>query len=837
MTPIKTVLAAAEAHAEVKRVGGEFVTNWPAPGHPDEHPSCHIREMDDGTVVIKCRSRNCSFEDMAKGLGLPERDFFPPKPEKRKQKELGPCVATFLYELTHGKTAYKACRFQFPGSTEKTFILFRPDGNGKWIANLKDVERIPYRWPELLEADPSAPICIFEGERKVDLARDKLGVIATCNPGGTGGSNLWKTPAFQKAVKGRDIIIIPDHDEPGEKHAATVAPAIVSVAKSIKVVRLPLKNQGDDVVQFIEAGGTREQFLALVAAAPVWTPAPAEATVRRLRPEIEVGTDESRVVDEAIAALAIAPEVYVRGPEVVEIVTDTPATRGVTRAGPLVRIHRSPEPRVRELLSTYAQWMSTGRDGESLVEAHPPLWAVRAVVSRGHWPALRPLIAVAEAPTMRPDGTILTEPGYDPATGIYLAPGVRVTIPDHPTRDQAIAAVAELADIIGDFPLASEAGRSAWLAGVLTATVRPAIDGPAPMIIIDASVPGAGKTLMVDASAMITTGRPAARTTFVADDAEMRKRITAIALAGDPLALLDNVVGTIGCPSLDAALTGTTWRDRVLGSSAMTAELPMRTVWWATGNGLVIGADLIRRALLVRLEPMMERPEERTGWRHPRLLDHVRDVRAELLSAALTIPRAYVVAGRPDQRLTPMGSYTAWSDLVRSAVVWAGMADPCATVGEIRACDPRADALAGLLATWPAAPDAPATVAELLAAATPGTPWRAALCEWCPPRGADLLPVSRALGNRLRGVRRRVVGAQYIDAGPHGRGGVSWLLRATGSRLPSRDCVTPVTLVSRYACNEQVQNIDIGGRTVTTVTQSQGSDDGPDPGDGEGEVS
>ena len=556
-------------------------------------------------------------------------------------------------------------------------------------------------------------------------------------------------------------------------------------------------------------------------------PAPAEATVRRLRPEIEVGTDESRVVDEAIAALAIAQEVYVRGPEIVEIVTDTPATRGVTRVGPLVRIHRSPEPRVRELLSTYAQWMSTGRDGESLVEAHPPLWAVRAVVSRGHWPALRPLIAVAEAPTMRPDGTIITEPGYDPATGIYLAPGVRVTIPDHPTRGQAIAAVAVLADIIGDFPLASEAGRSAWIAGVLTAAVRPAIDGPAPMIIIDASVPGAGKTLMVDASAMITTGRPAARTTFVADDAEMRKRITAIALAGDPLALLDNVVGTIGCPSLDAALTGTTWRDRVLGSSAMTGELPMRTVWWATGNGLVIGADLVRRALLVRLEPMVERPEERSGWRHPRLLDHVRDVRAELLSAALTIPRAYAVAGRPDQGLTPMGSYTAWSDLVRSAVVWVGMADPCATIGEIRACDPRADALAGLLATWPAAPDTPVNVAELLAAATPGTPWRAVLCEWCPPRGADLLPVSRALGNRLRGVRRRVVSGQYIDAGPHGRGGVSWLLRATGPRLPGRDSVTPVTLVSRYTCNEQVQNIDIAGRTVTTVTQSQGSDDGP----------
>ena len=77
---------------------------------------------------------------------------------------------------------------------------------------------------------------------------------------------------FQKVAKGRDIIVIPDHDEPGEKHAATVAQSIAGVVKSVKVVRLPLKNQGDDIVEWIEAGGTREQLLALVEAAPLWTP-------------------------------------------------------------------------------------------------------------------------------------------------------------------------------------------------------------------------------------------------------------------------------------------------------------------------------------------------------------------------------------------------------------------------------------------------------------------------------------------------------------------------------------------------------------------------------------
>jgi len=277
VSAIDTVRAAAEAHGQVRRVGAELVTNCPA--HPDEHPSLYIREMDGGKVTVTCRSNHCAFRDIAAGWGLAQRDFFPPKPEQHKRKGLGPCVATFLYELTYGKTAYKACRFQFPGSRDKTFVLFRPDENGRWIANLKGVERIPYRLPELSAADLSETLFILEGERKVDLVRKKLGIVATCNPGGAGGSNLWKTSAFAKGVKGRDTIIIPDNDPAGEKHATTVAQSIAGVAKSIKIVRLPLKNAGDDVVQWIEAGGTREQLLALVEAAPIYGAAEPEEPI------------------------------------------------------------------------------------------------------------------------------------------------------------------------------------------------------------------------------------------------------------------------------------------------------------------------------------------------------------------------------------------------------------------------------------------------------------------------------------------------------------------------------------------------------------------------------
>jgi putative DNA primase/helicase len=59
----------------------------------------------------------------------------------------------------------------------------------------------------------------------------------------------------------------------------------------------------------------------------------------------------------------------------------------------------------------------------------------------------------------------------------------------------------------------------------------------------------------------------------------------------------------------------------------------------------------------------------------------VRRDRGRYVAAALTIVRAYIVAGKPD-RLRPLPSYEPWSDLVRSSLVWLGRSDPVATMEE-----------------------------------------------------------------------------------------------------------------------------------------------------------
>ena len=133
------------------------------------------------------------------------------------------------------------------------------------------------------------------------------------------------------------------------------------------------------------------------------------------------------------------------------------------------------------------------------------------------------------------------------------------------------------------------------------------------------------------------------------------------------MVLIDNIIGEFGSASLDAALTGTVWKDRVLGRSEIV-ELPLITTWGATGNNVVLRADTSRRVCHIRLESELENPEERLDFRHPNLLQWVQEQRSRLLAAALTILSAYCRAGRPAQNLKAWGSYEGWSSLVCGGV-------------------------------------------------------------------------------------------------------------------------------------------------------------------------
>lgn len=506
------------------------------------------------------------------------------------------------------------------------------------------------------------------------------------------------------------------------------------------------------------------------------------------RSHIVVDTDEARITCDTIIALEKRGFVYQRAGKIVEprLVAVTPGEALGHEANQYQIVEAKPA-RVRYLVSECCKFTKMGKKGKAVDANVPDYLPAMIIASPLPFPVLS---SIAEAPTLRPDGSLLSQPGYDEATGIYLASSsITVDVPEAPTLADAQASGAILLDVIHDFPV-SEAGKSVWVSGVLSTACRGAINGPVPMHIIDATTRGAGKSKYVDAANIITTGRAAPRNSYPERDEEMDKRIAAIALAGNTTVLLDNVIGELGCASLDAALTSTSYQGRVLGKLELTSALPMRAVWWATGNGMTVKADLARRSIIARLEPGCDHPEEREGprpgvkWRHPDLLGYVRDQRARLLSAALTVVRAYIVAGRPQQNLKAM-DFDAWSNLIRSAIVWMGLADPGATVKEVRETDAQADAFELMMECWPGKPGEYLTVAKLLECAATDISWRNAVIQWCTPENGRELPSLRRLGNHLRAIKGAIVNDRKLVSDKKTMHGMTWgQVRGDGTPAP-----------------------------------------------------
>ena len=319
----------------------------------------------------------------------------------------------------------------------------------------------------------------------------------------------------------------------------------------------------------------------------------------------------------------------------------------------------------------------------------------------GMW-KLRRLAGTINAPTLRPDGSILERPGYDAATGIFYHPAgvVFPAIPAEPSRAEALAALAMFKRLLSEFPFTSPASRSVALSGFLTACVRRSLP-TAPGHASTAPVAGSGKSMLSDLISMVATGHDAPVIAQGRTEEEMEKRLGAALIAGDAIISIDNCTEPLEGALLCQALTQQILMIRRLGQS-VNVETPSNAAIFATGNNLKIVGDLTRRFLVCALDPQMERPELRTFNTDPHkiLCEH----RARYVVAALTVMRAWIVAGRPDfpNRQPALGSFEEWSHLVRDCLMWLGEADPCETIEAARADDPERTQLAALLENWEA---------------------------------------------------------------------------------------------------------------------------------------
>ncbi len=761
---------------------------WEArcPGHEDHRESLSIGTGDGGRVLLICHA-GCDVNAILAAMHLTTADLFPEKEQRRPKKSKSQIVAAYDYRDEHGVVLYQAVRFE-----PKDFKQRTPDGRGGWIWKLNGVGRVLYRLPEIIGADESSVVFFVEGEKDADCLAG-IGLVATTSSGGA--TNFDKTPAdhVRLVLDGRRVVILPDNDIPGRVYAKNVARCLNGAAASVKVLQLPGLPPKGDVSNWLDGGGTAAELERLASAAPEWGTvhdddevssdgrSSSNATATDL-PQIFITTKERDVADQALAALAEERDIYHRGGELVHVITekDAPKIKAVTTAT------------LRERMAASARWVKRDTEG-NVKPAHPAEWAVRASHSRGEWPSLRPLVGISNTPTLRPDGTLLDCPGYDPTTGILYQPFTSYpTVSIYPGPDDVAAAREALQDPFVDFPFKAEADRAAAIAAIMAIVARTAIDGSVPITVGTASTPRTGKGLAIDTISIAATGREPLKITCPAsdNDDEWRKMIISHLRDGTTVVCLDNVVGQLGSAPLCAVLTAwPDFTDRLLGQLT-NVTAPARTVWLATGNGISLHSDMPGRVLTCHQDANMENPEDRTGFRYPDLKSHVRQRHPHMVHAALTILRAFHVAGRPQHGKPRLGGFEAWDSLIRSACVWAGIGDPDGARERTRIeGDSDKNALRGALMAWENAfGDAPTTMAAACAKAAgdakaPGDPELAsALCEIL--SGSRTQLNTRTLGYALRRYKGRIAAGRYFDEGTRYEGIRRWLVRCVEPTAP-----------------------------------------------------
>jgi hypothetical protein len=154
-----------------------------------------------------------------------------PKPKPPAETPRRVIEAEYVYRDETGRPAFMVRRYR-----PKAFSQHRPDGRGGWVPGIQGVRLLPYRLPELLQAEIAF---VPEGEKDCEALFD-FGFTATCNPMGAGKfGRLFRQHNWEPFFRGKICVVIPDADAAGARHAADVVATLTVVARSVVILRPP----------------------------------------------------------------------------------------------------------------------------------------------------------------------------------------------------------------------------------------------------------------------------------------------------------------------------------------------------------------------------------------------------------------------------------------------------------------------------------------------------------------------------------------------------------------------------------------------------------------------
>jgi hypothetical protein len=254
------------AESIARQLGGATKAgdNWSCkcPAHEDKRASLSIKEDSSGKLLVHCHA-GCAQTDVvaelkARGLWNSHKTVPPPDPTPVRinlGQGKGQVIAEYSYTDEDGQLLYQALRY-----LPKDFRQRAPINGSGWTWSIKGVRRVMYRLPEVLAAVAEGrTVYVCEGEKDVEAARS-LGLVATCNAmGADNGTGTKWLPEFADCLRGADVVVVPDQDDPGIRHAEWVISTLKDKARSVKVVN---PAAGKDLADWIEAGATVDDIVS-----------------------------------------------------------------------------------------------------------------------------------------------------------------------------------------------------------------------------------------------------------------------------------------------------------------------------------------------------------------------------------------------------------------------------------------------------------------------------------------------------------------------------------------------------------------------------------------------
>ena len=449
---------------------------------------------------------------------------------------------------------------------------------------------------------------------------------------------------------------------------------------------------------------------------------------------------------------------------------------------------------VSAVLQHHISFTQTNKKGEARQVPLPPLVASSLVhcPQAGLW---WPLAGVVHHPVLAADWRLVRRPGYDEGTKLWLSWEGAAPDPDSVTAEE----VAEVWWRLTDFPFESLSDLTHAMGLFLNPFVRPSVEGPTPMHMIEsvgsgeAGTPGAGvgKTYLAELVGLVALGRAPDVRGLDGWRSEARRQLTAYLLAVPEYLFLDNLPTDtlLNEADLHRALTVTGLLGLRPTGAGAERRVPVRCTWVATANGPDFDSEQARRTIPIRLKGTRLH-----DYRTPDLSRWVKNHRTLIVSAFLWMIREWVDAGRPKPPRT-LPSYTRWSDVVGGIVAHYGRSvGGDAWLAPAHRPSPRSDRdWQTLYEHWPPDPHGSGRPAELAASAVVG------LVEALDLSGIRrVLPQSgkpQALATKMGGLLRRrknVVTGDWCLRGRRARNGaVYWPERIGGPPVPTRGACGP----------------------------------------------